>query len=180
QDLASIYDFQAQQRLALHRENRTAMDGGDYYPNHSYGERKPSHDKQEPVPLPPELWFALMSEHQQSAEFDDMISHFNSTFSHTQLPLYRQIEELQKQQKALEERRNNSLPTSLAEFNLITSREHQNRIARSLVTRGQLPIGEYDTPENVQALQHAYETDEAAASTKTKDPRPRPLAGQSQ
>jgi hypothetical protein len=57
QDLASIYDFQVQQRFALYREHRLAMDGGDYYPNHNYGERKSVHDKQEPVSLPPELWF---------------------------------------------------------------------------------------------------------------------------
>ncbi|PVF94507.1 hypothetical protein CPB86DRAFT_43448 [Serendipita vermifera] len=189
QDLASIYDFQAQQRHALHREHRAAMDGGDYYPNHSYGERRPTlHDKQEPVPLPPELWFALMSEHQQSAEFDDMISHFNSTFFHTQRPLYRQVEVLQKQQKVLEERRNSTLPTSLAEFNLITSRDYQVRIAKALATRGPPPMGEHDTPHSAQALLVAYESDDAfkarvqevIASTKSKDPRSRPSAGQTQ
>jgi 23S rRNA-/tRNA-specific pseudouridylate synthase len=100
-----------------------------------------------------------MSEHQQNTEFDDMISHFNSNFSQTQLPLYRQIEDLQRNQKVLEERRNSTLPTSLTEFNLITSRDHQIRIAKALKAKKSLPIGENDTIQSAQALQNAYEND---------------------
>lgn len=72
----------------------------------------------------------------QTLDFNDTISAFDTAFNIARLPLYQQTADLRTQAIAEQSERNLSLPVSLIEFNLITDREHQLRVARWLNTGG--------------------------------------------
>ena len=98
--------------------------------------------------------------HQQTYTFDTTLDTFQAAFLASQEPLYAQLEALKSTKKHDEERRNATLPTSLVEFDAITSKSHQIAIARFLDTgRIQALPPELQTSSAISALGAAYDSD---------------------
>jgi hypothetical protein len=99
---------------------------------------------------------AVFSGFKQTLAFDDAVHRYKRAFIETQMPLYKQLAEFKEKQRLEEEERNSALPTSMAEFDLIKSREHQIRVARFLEKNVPLPPFVKSTAEDVQSLRNAY------------------------